>query len=104
MENAYYKRWILVSFNLRKNCYFCKKPIVKDPDLLEKLTTDEELSGLLNLALISARRLLAKRRFVKSPTTEEIREDTRDCLTQLRHGLTTDVYRACNMRLISNLL
>ena len=74
MENAYYKRWILVSFNLRKYCFFCKRPIVKDPDLLEKLTTDEELSGLLNLALISARRLLAKRTFVKSPTTEEVRE------------------------------
>jgi putative DNA primase/helicase len=74
MENAYYKRWLLISFNLRKNCYFCKWPIVKDPDLLEKLTTDEELSGLLNLALISARRLLAKRRFVKSPTTEQTRE------------------------------
>jgi phage/plasmid-associated DNA primase len=32
------------------------------------------LSGLLNLALISARRLLSKRRFVKSPTTEQTRE------------------------------
>jgi putative DNA primase/helicase len=74
MENAYYKRWILVSFNLRKYCCFCKRPIVKDPDLLEKLTTDEELSGLLNLALISAKRLLAKRRFVKFPTTEQTRD------------------------------
>ncbi|HEY7570073.1 MAG TPA: phage/plasmid primase, P4 family [Nitrososphaeraceae archaeon] len=74
MDNAYYKRWILISFNLRKNCYFCKKPIIKDPDLLENLTTEAELSGLLNLALISARRLLLKRRFVKSPTTEQIRE------------------------------
>ena len=57
MENAYYKRWMLILFNLRKYCYVCKKPIVKDPDLVEKLTTDEELSGLLSLALISARRL-----------------------------------------------
>ena len=62
MENAYYKRWVLINFNLRKNCYFCKKLIVKDPDLVENLTTEEELSGLLNLALISARRLLSKRR------------------------------------------
>ena len=74
MENAYYKRWMLTPFNLRKNCFFCKKPIVKDPDLTEKITTDEELSGLLNLVLISARRLLAKRRFVKSPMTEQVRE------------------------------
>jgi putative DNA primase/helicase len=63
MENAYYKRWILISFNLRKYCYFCKKPTVKDPDLIERLTTDEELSGLLNLALISA-----------TPTSEQTRD------------------------------
>jgi hypothetical protein len=42
--------------------------------LLDDLTTAEELSGLLNLVLISARRLLSKRRFVKFPTTEQIRD------------------------------
>ena len=74
MENAYYKRWMLISFNLRRYCYFCKKLIVKDPDLIEKLSSEEELSGLLNLALISARRLLTRRKFVKSPMTEDVRE------------------------------
>ena len=42
--------------------------------VFSRITTEEELSGLLNLALISARRLMSKRRFTKSPTTEQIRE------------------------------
>jgi phage/plasmid-associated DNA primase len=42
--------------------------------LLDNITADEELSGLLNLILISAKRLLSKRKFVKSPTMEQIRE------------------------------
>jgi P4 family phage/plasmid primase-like protien len=74
VDNSYYRRWILIPFYLRKKCFFCNKQIMKDPDLLEKLTTEEELSGLLNLVLKAARRLLEKRKFVKSPSTEEIRE------------------------------
>jgi putative DNA primase/helicase len=73
-DNSYYKRWILVQFNLRDRCFFCGKNIVKDPDLIDKLTTEQELSGLLNLVLIAAKRLLTRRRFVKSPSIQEIKE------------------------------
>jgi putative DNA primase/helicase len=44
-----------------------------DRDLIDKLTTEEELSGLLNVVLIAAKRLLTKRRFVKSPSVQDIK-------------------------------
>jgi phage/plasmid-associated DNA primase len=74
-EDAFYKRWLVVSFNLRKNCIFCGEKIEKDVKLLEKLTTDEELSGLLYLAVVAAQRLLLKGRFTKSPDIETVREE-----------------------------
>lgn len=74
-ESAFYKRWFIVSFNLRKTCLFCHKPIEIDPDLLSKLTSEQELSGLLYLAVKSAQRLLARGRFTKSPTIEAIQEE-----------------------------
>jgi P4 family phage/plasmid primase-like protien len=47
---AFYKRWILLNFEkvFREN---------KDTNLIDKLTTPEELSGLLNRALIALRQL-----------------------------------------------
>jgi P4 family phage/plasmid primase-like protien len=74
-EDAFYKRWLVVSFNLRKNCIFCGEKIEKDVKLLEKLTTDEELSGLLYLAVVAAQRLLLKGRFTKSPDIETVKEE-----------------------------
>lgn len=74
-EDAFYKRWLVVSFNLRKNCLFCGTRIEKDIELLEKLTTEEELSGLLYLAVKAAQRLLLKGRFTKSPYIETVKEE-----------------------------
>jgi putative DNA primase/helicase len=74
-EDAYYKRWFVVSFNLRKRCFFCGEKIEKDPNLLDKLTTEEELSGLLYLAVMAAQRLLSKSKFTKSPSIEAIQEE-----------------------------
>ena len=74
-QDAFYKRWLVVSFNLRKNCLFCRKKIEKDVKLLEKLTTEEELSGLLYLAVVAAQRLLLKDRFTKSPDIETVKEE-----------------------------
>jgi putative DNA primase/helicase len=67
-DASYYKRWIIIEFALREYCFFCRKKIVMDRDLIDKLTTEEELSGLLNVVLIAAKRLLTRRRFVKSPS------------------------------------
>jgi putative DNA primase/helicase len=53
---AFYERWIIIDFpnTFRDNA---------DPNLLKKLSTNEELSGLLNLALRSLTRLLARDQF-----------------------------------------
>jgi putative DNA primase/helicase len=74
-EDAFYKRWLVISFNLHKNCLFCRQKIEKDPNLLEKLTTEEELSGLLYLAVKAAQRLVTRRRFAKSPSIEAVTEE-----------------------------
>ncbi|MHA2427896.1 MAG: hypothetical protein ACXADB_07730 [Candidatus Hermodarchaeia archaeon] len=46
-----------------------------DLQILDKLTTDEELSGLLNLALAGLKRLLKKSQFRLSKTMKEIKEE-----------------------------
>jgi P4 family phage/plasmid primase-like protien len=50
-SHAYYKRWLILSFG---NVFH---GAAKDTNLINKLTTPDELSGLLNLALIALRRL-----------------------------------------------
>ena len=48
---AYFKRWLILSFDK------VFRGITKDTNLINKLTTPEELSGMLNLALIALRQL-----------------------------------------------
>ena len=48
---AYLKRWLILSFDKVFH------GITKDTNLINKLTTPEELSGMLNLALIALRQL-----------------------------------------------
>jgi putative DNA primase/helicase len=74
MDDSYYRRWMIIPCSLRKFDYFTKKPIVKDTKLLEKLTTDDELSGFLNLVLVSTKRIASNQRFCKNPSTDEIRD------------------------------
>lgn len=65
---AFYRRWIMINFPHKfegKN---------KNPNILEEITTEDELSGLLNWALEGLRRLLKNGHFSNSITTEEIRE------------------------------
>ncbi len=64
---AFFRRWIFVS------CPNSFEPGKCDPDILEKLTTDSELSGLFNWALVGLRRLLKNKMFSSSKTTEETR-------------------------------
>jgi putative DNA primase/helicase len=64
---AFFRRWIILVCNrvfLGKNC---------DPKILEKLTTPQELSGLLNYALEGLKRLLANGTFSVNETVEELR-------------------------------
>ena len=67
-SDAFFRRWIIITF---PNQY------LNNPDrkLLSKLTTDNELSGLLNYALIGLKRLLEKGDFSNPSSTEEVREE-----------------------------
>lgn len=65
---AFYRRWILISF---PNTFEGKKC---DPYILEKITTQEELSGLLNWVLEGLQRLLKNGEFSYNKTVEEIAE------------------------------
>jgi putative DNA primase/helicase len=49
-DDAFYNRWIIILFN---NSVFGKE----DPKLTAKLTTPEELSGIINLAMAGLKRL-----------------------------------------------
>jgi phage/plasmid-associated DNA primase len=55
---AYFRRWIILIFDK----IFTGDD--DDPNLIDKLTTDEELSGLLNLAVIGVRKLIKDNGFM----------------------------------------
>jgi phage/plasmid-associated DNA primase len=64
---AYYRRFIILQLN---KCFLGPEA---DIHLLDKLTTPEELSGLLNYALEGLKRLLTQGRFSSSNTIEQTR-------------------------------
>lgn len=67
-DEAFFNRWIIISFH---------KPISeeeKNPNLLNEITTEEELSGLLNWALEGLNELLENNKFSYYETPEEIKE------------------------------
>jgi len=65
---AFYRRWVLISF---PNTFEGENA---DPNILEKLTTPEEMSGLLNWALEGLHRLLKNGDFTYGKTVEEVQE------------------------------
>lgn len=73
VDDSFYRRWMLILCAWRETDYFTGKSRVRDPEILKKLATEENLSGLLNLIIISANRLREKKRFCRTPSTDEIR-------------------------------
>jgi len=73
---AFFDRWLLIEppyrfvDQPRENC----NEKQRDPQLLQKLTTDEELAGILNLALDGLDRLLQNGQFTQSKASEAIKE------------------------------
>ena len=65
---AFYRRWIIINF---PNEFKGKR---KDPRLVDKLTTPEELSGILNWALEGLHRLLEQDGFSYNLDVEEIQK------------------------------
>ena len=80
---AFWNRWLIINFPYtfvsEKEYVFkgenekvmCK---VADKDIVEKITTKEELSGLLNKALEGLQKLLKQGDFSYSKTTEQVKE------------------------------
>lgn len=66
VEFAFFRRWILIQFPNRFEGKNANK------SLINELTTEEELSGLLNLALEGLKRLLNKGEFSYELTAEEV--------------------------------
>lgn len=67
--DAFYRRWTLISF---PNQFLGDDA---DPQLIDKLTTDTELSGLFNWSIDGLQRLLKNGRFTNEKTLEDIKEE-----------------------------
>jgi len=69
---AFFRRWIIIVF---PNVFSAFSKPKADTHLLEKLTTPEELSGLLNKAVQALKQLLQRGKFHGDKPTAEWRED-----------------------------
>lgn len=65
--DAFYRRWVIINFPN-------KFSETDGNGLMEKLTTEDELSGLFNKAVIGFRRLMDNRKFSSQKNVEEIRD------------------------------
>ena len=66
---AYFRRWIILFF---EKVFEGKN---NDTKLIEKLTTPEEMSGLLNLALIALKQLIKDNEFIHTDDIATVREN-----------------------------
>ena len=69
LSNAFFDRWIIIRF---PNMFTGEK---MNPNLLAKLTTEDELSGLLNLAIRGLKRLLENGGFTYRKSLEEVQDE-----------------------------
>ena len=67
-SDAFFRRWVIINF---PNQFLQGKA---DKGLIKKITTPEELSGLLNFAIDGLKRLLAQGDFSNAKSIEETRE------------------------------
>lgn len=83
MTDGFWTKWVLIEFPnkfVEKKVYDKlneeekKTHRIMNPEIMEKLTTPEELSGLLNLALDSLDRLLKNKDFSYSKGTKEVKD------------------------------
>jgi putative DNA primase/helicase len=69
-SQAFFRRPIIFEFNRT----FSNENGKKDPDLIKKLTTPEELSGLLNKAIEGLKRLNERKAFTVQPSSTDTEE------------------------------
>lgn len=68
-SDAFFRRWIIINFPntfIGETC---------DPNMIEKITSRQELSGLFNWAMEGLKRLLNQGRFSHSKSTDDIRKE-----------------------------
>jgi len=70
-SDAFFRRWIIITFPNT----FSGENKRKKSDIIAELTTDDELSGLLNEALEGLKRLLKSGEFSNSKSTEQIKDE-----------------------------
>lgn len=80
---AYYKRWIILVFN---KLYQGDE---RDTNLIYKLITDEELSGLLNLAIIALRQLIKDNGFIHIDDVQTIQREYNQNATAIEDFLNS---------------
>ncbi len=83
-SDAFYRRWIIIIFNVR----FVKSGeggFQSDINIIDKITTPEELSGILNWALEGLQRLNKQGDFSESVSIEE----TKECYERLSNPIET---------------
>jgi len=66
VSTAFYRRWIVRDFN----AIFSEELGNRDPNILDKLCTPSEFSGLLNKAILGAQRLIANQKFTGEKSIE----------------------------------
>jgi len=72
--DAFFRRWIIVEFPYKFTDKKNDGHKNKDPQILDKITTEEEMSGLFNWAVEGLKRVLENGKFSTSAHTEEIKE------------------------------
>jgi len=84
LSEAFWSRWIIIDFPytfVSKEHYDeaiqegkkTNNLKIADPDIIEKISTPEELSGLLNLALEGLYRLFKNKSFTKNPSAQRVK-------------------------------
>lgn len=68
ITDAYFRRWILIAFNVQFDREKC------DVRKLEKITSPEELSGLFNVVVMRLPTLLERGLFTASASTQDLRK------------------------------
>ena len=68
--DAFFRRWVIIDFPNQ----FDEDDEDTDPNILDKLTTEEELSGFLNFVLDGLERILEQEHFTHSSSMDSIKE------------------------------
>jgi putative DNA primase/helicase len=82
--NAYFDRWIILPFEVVFDESNTGVGLPADPQLLEKLTTPDELSGILNRAVWGLKRLTERGRFRLPASVKAANQQYRERLDSVR--------------------